>query len=137
MTPPHSICAPCTTLIPEITTADFDGVKVDVAVAQGIANAMKLIKMIKDKDPKVANVKFCEVMACPGGCVCGGGSTKAKTKKAVQQRVAAVYKIDEKSQFRRSHENPELIEMYKRFMGETKGHNAHHYLHTHFKNRKQ
>lgn len=121
----------------KITTADFDGVKVDVAVAQGIANAMKLIKMIKDKDPKVANVKFCEVMACPGGCVCGGGSTKAKTKKAVQQRVAAVYKIDEKSQFRRSHENPELIEMYKRFMGEPNGHNAHHYLHTHFKNRKQ
>ena len=120
----------------KIASANFDGVEVGVAVAQGIANAMKLIKMIKNKDPKVANVKFCEVMACPGGCVCGGGSTKAKTKKAVEQRVAAVYKIDAKSQYRRSHENPELIEMYKRFMGEPNGHKAHHYLHTHFTNRK-
>lgn len=120
----------------KIVTADFDGLKVDVAVAQGIANAMKLIKKIKAKDPEVANVKFVEVMACPGGCVCGGGSTKAKGKKAIEKRVDACYKIDETSQFRRSHENPEVTELYKRFMGEVGGHNAHHILHTHYTNRK-
>jgi len=120
----------------KIATANFDGVEVGVAVAQGIANAMKLVAKVRAKDPEVANVKFIEVMACPGGCVCGGGATKAKTKKAVDKRVEAAYKIDKALSFRRSHENPELIEMYKRFMGEPGGHTAHHLLHTEFVNRK-
>ena len=48
------------------TSVDIKGTKVDVAVAQGVSNAMELIELIKKKDPKVANVKFVEVMACPG-----------------------------------------------------------------------
>jgi NADH-quinone oxidoreductase subunit G len=120
----------------KLVSADFDGLQVGVAVVQGIANAMKLIKQIKNKDPEVANVKFVEVMACPGGCVCGGGSPKAKNKSAVDKRVDAVYKIDKTSEIRRSHENPELIELYDRFMGKPNGHNAHEHLHTHYHARK-
>lgn len=119
----------------KIVEADFDGLKVGVAVAQGIANAKKVVKMIREKDPKVSNVKFVEVMACPGGCVCGGGSPPAKSEKARDSRVEACYEIDRKSEFRNSHENPELIEMYKRFMGETGGHMAHKLLHTHYTDR--
>ncbi|MDR2388007.1 MAG: [FeFe] hydrogenase, group A, partial [Deltaproteobacteria bacterium] len=62
----------------KVVTADFDGAKVGVAVAQGIANAMSLIAKIRAKDPALSDVKFVEVMACPGGCVCGGGSPRAK-----------------------------------------------------------
>jgi NADH-quinone oxidoreductase subunit G len=116
----------------KIVTADFDGTKVGVAVAQGIANAQKLIAKIKAKDPSVANVAFVEVMACPGGCVCGGGSPKAKTKKAVDARVDAVYKIDTGSAIRLSHENPEIKEFYARFGGSPNGHVAHEFLHTHY-----
>ena len=92
------------------TSVDIKGTKVDVAVAQGVSNAMELIELIKKKDPKVANVKFVEVMACPGGCVLGGGSTKAKNKKAIEKRVEAVYKIDQGSSVRQSHNNPQVKE---------------------------
>jgi iron-only hydrogenase group A len=120
----------------KIVTADFDGTKVGVAVAQGIANAMKLIKQIKSKDPKVADVKFVEVMACPGGCVCGGGSPRAKTKKAIDARVDAVYKLDKQSKYRRSHENPEIIDIYARFLEKPNSHAAHEYCHTHYHSKK-
>jgi NADH-quinone oxidoreductase subunit G len=116
----------------KIVRTQFDGMEVGVAVAQGIANAMKLIAKVKAKDPEVADVKFIEVMACPGGCVCGGGSTKAKTKKAVDARVGACYKIDKSSQYRRSHENPQILDVYKRTFERPGSHIAHEYLHTHY-----
>ncbi|KAH0790606.1 iron hydrogenase [Histomonas meleagridis] len=121
----------------KVASVDIEGTKVGVAVAQGIANAMKLIKMIKDKDPKVADVKFVEVMACPGGCVCGGGSTKAKTKKATDARVDAVYKIDTQSKVRCSHQNQQLKELYDRLLEKPNSHLAHELLHTHYTNKKK
>jgi iron-only hydrogenase group A len=113
-------------------TVDFDGTKVGVAVAQGIANAKKLIAQVQAKDPAVAGVKFIEVMACPGGCVCGGGSPKARSKKAVDARVEACYAIDRKSEFRTSHENPQVTAMYTRMFEEPGSPLAHEYLHTHY-----
>jgi NADH-quinone oxidoreductase subunit G len=121
----------------KITTADFDGLKVGVAVAQGIANAQKLMKKIKNGDEDVKDVKFAEVMACPGGCVCGGGAPRAKNKAAVDKRVATVYKMDRELKYRACHENPELLELYDRFMGTFGGHTAHEYLHTDFKAQKR
>ncbi|OHT17348.1 iron hydrogenase [Tritrichomonas foetus] len=115
----------------KIATVDFDGTPVTVAVAQGVANAKKLIKKIRDGDADVKDVKFVEVMACPGGCVCGGGSTRAKTKKAIEKRVEAVYRIDKESTKRASHLNAELNECYDRFLdGHYFSHKAHHVLHT-------
>jgi NADH-quinone oxidoreductase subunit G len=117
------------------STVDMDGLKIGVAIAQGIANAQKLIAKIRAKDPEFADVKFVEVMACPGGCVCGGGAPKAKNKKAIDARVDATYRIDKESAYRRSHENPEVIEMYQRFAGEPGSHTAHEFFHTQHTNR--
>lgn len=111
---------------------DIEGTKIKVAVAQGIANAAKLLKMIKSKDPKVEGVKFVEVMACPGGCVCGGGSTKAKNKKAIEARLEATYKLDSTNKKRCSHENAQVKALYDRFLEKPNSHKAHELLHTHF-----
>lgn len=78
----------------KLATIDFDGTPVHFAVAQGIANAMKLIKKIKNLDVDVKDVKFVEVMACQGVCVCGGWSTTARNQKMMQKRIDAVYSID-------------------------------------------
>jgi NADH-quinone oxidoreductase subunit G len=116
----------------KIVRANFGEEVVGVAVAQGIANAMKLIAKVKARDPEVADVKFIEVMACPGGCVCGGGSTRAKSKKAVDARVDACYRIDREAKYRSSHENPQIQDIYKRMYERPGSHRAHEYLHTHF-----
>ena len=118
-------------------TVEINGNKINVAVAQGVKNAMKLIKNIKTKAPGFENITFCEVMACPGGCVAGGGSPKAKTKKALQKRLDATYKIDKSSKARTSQDNNELNSIYKEFIGGKYGsHQAHELLHTHFTARK-
>ncbi|KAH0786980.1 iron hydrogenase [Histomonas meleagridis] len=120
----------------KISPVNINGEEVGVAVAQGILNAMKLLEKVKSKSPDVANVKFIEVMACPGGCICGGGSTRAKTKKQIGSRVEAVYKIDESLTGKCSHQNRQIKELYQRMnLGEPGSHEAHKYLHTHFTDR--
>lgn len=122
----------------KLATVDFDGTPVHFAVAQGIANAMKLIKKIKAKDADVKDVQFVEVMACPGGCVCGGGATRARNKKIMKARNDAVYAIDKSKEERASHHNHELNECYDRFFdGKYSSHKAHEDLHTHLHSRKQ
>ena len=122
----------------KLATVDFDGTPVHFAVAQGIANAMKLIKKIKIKDADVKDVQFVEVMACPGGCVCGGGATRARNKKIMKARNDAVYAIDKSKEERVSHHNHELNECYDRFFdGKYSSHKAHEDLHTHLHSRKQ
>ena len=104
-----------------------------VAVAQGIKNAMNLIQKIKSGDPEYKDVLFCEVMACPGGCVVGGGSPKAKTKKVIQKRLDATYSIDKKSKHRTAQDNEQLCQLYKDSIGgKFSSHKAHELLHTHF-----
>ena len=110
--------------------------KFKIAVAQGILNAQKLIRILKKgTDPRFKGVIFVEVMACPGGCVCGGGAPKAKNKKSMEKRLDSTYQIDEESEARQSHNNEQLNECYDRFIGEPGGHKAHETLHTHFTNR--
>ena len=75
----------------KLASVDINGKKVNVAVAQGIKNAMNLLSKIKSKEPGFENIHFLEVMACPGGCVMGGGSPKAKGKKGIDQRLMKVY----------------------------------------------
>ena len=119
----------------KIGELDIEGKHVKIAVAQGILNAQKLIAKIKKGDPRLKGVVFVEVMACPGGCVNGGGAPKAKNKKAVEQRLDSTYEIDEKSKARQSHNNKQLNDNYDRFIGEPNGHKAHEILHTHFNDR--
>ena len=118
-------------------TVDINGVKVNVAVAHGIKNAMDLLAKIKAKEPGFENIHFLEVMACPGGCVMGGGSPKAKGKKGVEQRLDATYSIDDNLEKRVPQDNDQLNKLYEEsFDGEFGSHYAHELLHTYYTNRK-
>ena len=81
-------------------------------------------------------------MACPGGCVVGGGQPikNSKTRSEVDVRdlrSKALYSIDEKSTIRKSHENPVLKKIYEDYLGEAGGHKAHELLHTHYEKREK
>ena len=89
-----------------------------------------------------AEADFIEVMACPGGCIMGGGqpikSSKIRRKYDVRKlRADALYTIDEKSTIRKSHQNPILKEIYKEYLGEPNGHKAHELLHTEYAKREK
>lgn len=108
--------------------------KVKVAVAHGLANAQTIMEEIKSGK---ADYQFVEIMACPGGCITGGGQPikNAKIQEEVdihKKRAEAMYSIDEKSVIRKSHKNPVLKQIYKEFLGEPNGELAHKLLHTHY-----
>lgn len=108
--------------------------KVKVVVAHGLANAQTIMEEIKSGK---ADYQFVEIMACPGGCITGGGQPikSAKIQEEVdvhKKRAEAMYSIDEKSVVRKSHENPVLKQIYKDFLGEPNGELAHKLLHTHY-----
>ena len=73
---------------------------------------------------------FVEVMACRGGCIGGGGQPYGCTDEIRKQRTSGIYSDDEKSQYRCSHHNPFITQVYKEFLEEPNGHKAHELLHT-------
>ncbi len=106
--------------------------QVNVAVASGLANARKLLDMIKSGEK---NYHFVEIMACPGGCVNGGGQphVPSKIRNAVDVRAvrgASLYNIDASKGIRKSHENPMIIKLYDEWYGQPGSEKAHHALHT-------
>ena len=107
----------------------------NVAVVSGTANAKKLLNGIKDG---TYDVQFVEVMACPGGCVNGGGqpiqpAVVRNTVDLKALRASVLYKADsEKLAIRKSHENPLVKKVYEEFLGEPNSHKAHELLHTHY-----
>ena len=108
--------------------------KIKVVVAHGLANAQTIMEEIKSGK---ADYQFVEIMACPGGCITGGGQPikNAKIQEDIdvhKKRAEAMYSIDEKSVIRKSHENPVLKQIYKEFLGEPNGELAHKLLHTHY-----
>ncbi|MBP3856056.1 MAG: iron hydrogenase small subunit [Ruminiclostridium sp.] len=110
------------------------GVKVKVAVASGLANARELLEKVKSGE---VDVQFIEIMACPGGCVNGGGQVivKADVRNFVDvraERAKALYSIDEANKIRKSHETDDIKSVYD-YLGEIGGHKAHEYLHTSYK----
>ncbi len=113
--------------------------QVKVVVAHGLGNAQTIMEEIKQGK---ADYQFVEIMACPGGCIMGGGQpiVNSKTRATVnvrEKRAKAMYTIDEKSKIRKSHENPALKQIYREFLGEPGGHLAHELLHTHYEPRKK
>jgi NADP-reducing hydrogenase subunit HndD len=105
----------------------LEGVTVNVAVAHGLGNARKVMEMVKSGG---ANYHFVEVMTCPGGCIGGGGQPRLTTDEIRQKRIEAIFKEDEGKQIRKSHDNPEVIELYEKFLKEPLGEKSHHLLHT-------
>lgn len=104
------------------------------AVAHGLANAAQLLDKIVAGE---ADYHFVEIMACPGGCL-GGGGQPVPTSLAIRQaRADAIYQADVSLPIRRSHENPSIQRLYERFLGEPLSEKSHHLLHTHYVPRKK
>ena len=113
--------------------------EIKVAVAHGLSNAREILEEIKNGK---ADYQFVEIMACPGGCIMGGGqpikSSKIRADVDVRKlRSEALYTIDEKSTIRKSHENPILQKIYKDYLGKPGGEKAHKLLHTHYEKREK
>ncbi|MGI5880201.1 MAG: NADH-dependent [FeFe] hydrogenase, group A6 [Syntrophomonadaceae bacterium] len=114
---------------------DLNGTEVKVAIAHGLSNARKLMDQVRDG---ASPYHFIEIMACPGGCVGGGGQPITKANKKRAERIEAIYVEDEGMPIRKSHENPEVKIIYDEFLHEPLGHKSHELLHTHYhaKNKK-
>ncbi len=113
-------------------SVNLNGKEVKVVVASGLKNARTIMEEIKSGK---ADYQFVEIMACPGGCVMGGGQPIRTSKERATidirgKRAAALYTIDEKSKIRKSHENPILKKIYEDYLGKPGGHLAHKLLHT-------
>ena len=111
-------------------TYNLNGTEVKVAVASGLANAKKVLEMVKSGEKKY---DFIEIMACPGGCVNGGGQpiVPASVSNFVDvraERAKGLYKDDENLPLRKSHKNPDVKAIYDEFFGEPGSHKAHHIL---------
>ncbi len=117
---------------------DLNGTKVKIAVASGMKNAKVLLDQIREGK---SEYQFIEIMCCPGGCIAGGGQPYVKpvflpnegddildTFKA--KRAAALYTEDEMRPERQSHNNPQIVKLYKEYLGEPNSHKAHELLHT-------
>lgn len=104
-----------------------------VAVVSGLANAKKLLDEIK-KGRK--DIHFIEVMACPGGCIAGGGQHIGADEDAVKARMMSLYNIDEKATIKVSHKNPEVKDLYDSYFIKPGSEKSHHLLHTNYCARK-
>jgi iron only hydrogenase large subunit-like protein len=110
----------------------LEGVTVKLAVAHGLANANRLVSMIKSGE---ASYHFVEVMSCPGGCIGGGGQPRLTTDQVRLARMKAIFAEDEGKQLRMSHENPSIALLYRNYLGQPLGERSHHLLHTHYHQR--
>ena len=113
--------------------------EVKAVVAHGLGNAQIVMDEIRSG---TADYQFVEIMACPGGCIMGGGQPIRSSKERAtidirKLRADCLYSIDEKSTIRKSHENPVVLKMYEDYLGEVGGHRAHELLHTSYVERKK
>lgn len=106
----------------------LDGVELKVGVVHGLKNAEKVIENVKNGE----QFHFIEVMTCPGGCISGGGQPRYTTDEIRMKRISAIYKEDEGKAIRKSHENPEITEIYNSFLTKPLSHKSHELLHTHY-----
>lgn len=107
----------------------LEGVTVNVAVAHGLINAAMLMdEVMAGKSP----YHFIEIMACPGGCIGGGGQPIPTNLEIRKKRAEAIYQADMQLPIRKSHENPEIKQLYAEFLKEPLGHLSHKLLHTHY-----
>jgi NADH-quinone oxidoreductase subunit G/NADP-reducing hydrogenase subunit HndD len=101
-----------------------------IGIAHGLGNARKLLEDIQSGKSKFHAI---EIMACPGGCIGGGGQPYHHgNMEILKKRQEALYVDDESKKKRKSHENKEIIQLYKEFIGEPYGEKAHELLHTHY-----
>jgi iron only hydrogenase large subunit-like protein len=107
----------------------LEGAELKVAIGHGLANADKIMKLTKSGK---APYHFVEIMGCPGGCIGGGGQPIPTNMHIRKQRMAAIYSEDEHMVLRKSHQNPEVVAIYKEFLDKPNSHKSHELLHTHY-----
>ena len=120
-------------------SVNIAGKDIKVVTASGLANAQEILEEIKSGK---ADYQFVEIMACPGGCVMGGGqpikSSKTRAEVDVRKlRADSLYSIDEKSTIRKSHENPVIKKIYEEFLEKPGSYRAEKLLHTSYQERKK
>jgi len=119
-------------------TLRIAGMDINIAVANGLTNAKNILDAVKKGEKPYHLI---EIMACPGGCIMGGGQPYPPLDhdpldpETARIRAKALYDIDSQKQLRRSHENPAIEHLYEEFLGEPNGEKAHKLLHTHYKAR--
>jgi len=112
----------------KVAEVDIDGLKVRAAVAHGLGNVRRLMERVRAGE----EFHFIELMACPGGCLGGGGQPLHTNDETRARRMEAIYKIDREKKLRKSHENPYIQKLYAEYLGKPGSHKAHELLHTHY-----
>ncbi len=110
-------------------TLEIAGQTIKIAVVQTLKYARIVLDKVRSGQ---CDYDFVEVMACPGGCIGGGGQPVTSTRHTEKERINSLYAIDRTSKFRKSHENPYLIELYKNYLDDIGSKKAHELLHTSF-----
>ena len=109
---------------------EINGNTINIAIVSGLGNAKQLLDNIDETSKKY---HFIEVMACPGGCINGGGQPYSNDQfNLIENRMNTLYCEDLSKTIRKSHENPEIIKLYNEFLGNPNSEKAHHLLHTHY-----
>jgi NADP-reducing hydrogenase subunit HndD len=109
-------------------TIDFNGLPVNIGIAHGLGNARKLLEDVRAGKSTFHAI---EIMACPGGCIGGGGQPLHHGNvEILKARQEAIYREDVNKPIRKSHENPEIIKLYAEYLGKPLGEKSHHLLHT-------
>ncbi|GAB6189735.1 NADH-dependent [FeFe] hydrogenase, group A6 [Marinitoga arctica] len=110
-------------------SVEINGKIIKVAVVNTLGAARKVLEKMRNGE---LQYHFIEFMACPGGCIGGGGQPIPTNEEVLLKRMESIYEIDYEAKLRKSHENPAVKELYKEFLGEPNSEVAHHYLHTHY-----
>ncbi|BET69404.1 NADH-dependent [FeFe] hydrogenase, group A6 [Opitutales bacterium ASA1] len=115
-------------------TIDVKDASVRIAVAHGLRNVDAVLDEVREarKAGKETPYHFIEVMACPGGCIGGGGQPYGVNDELRRKRTAGLYRDDREKAVRCSHENPEVVRLYDEFLGRPLGEKAHALLHTRY-----
>ncbi len=118
-------------------SVEIDGKTINIAVANGLNNAKTILEKVKSGEKQFHLI---EIMACPGGCVAGGGQPLSHVEKyiypldpdVIKKRQQALYNIDSNKPIRKSHENPFIKKLYEEFLENPGSHKSHRLLHTHY-----
>jgi iron only hydrogenase large subunit-like protein len=114
---------------------DLKGTKIKVKIVNTLKEAEKCLREIKEGK---ADYQLLEVMACPGGCINGGGQPLSHNDSNIkEERAQGLYKDDATGQWRKSHENPEIIDLYKNHLEKPNSHKAHELLHTSYSDKRK
>ena len=109
-------------------TVNINGKDIYIGVVNGLGNTRRILEKIRSGEEKFDAI---EVMACPGGCIGGGGQPYHKGELSIlKKRADGLYSIDEKKTFRKSYENPSIKKLYEEYLGEVGSKRAHELLHT-------